>query len=455
MRLVLALVAGVLLLGASAQAQPVPPRVYNQAELDALLAPIALYPDSLLSQILMAATYPEEVAEAARWSRANLQLKGEEAVRAAQGEPWDPSVKSLLAFPEVLARMDESPNWTRELGEAFLNQEPHVMDTVQGLRKRAQATGYLQNEQNSVRQEGEDIVIQPAQPNVVYVPYYDPYVVYGPWWWHAYRPVYWHPWYAPPVFVSSVFFAGFNWPHRHVHVVRRPVFAKHTHGHVVPGKWRHRRTHSVSAAVREFQRVPESQRQPIINSMPPASRFSNDQPRREARRGAPRREAPRVESRRQPISQSIPQRTPVPSASVSGIVGREVQRVEPQREVRREVRQSQRAPEFQRAPESRRQPISQSLPRLPAASHIGREVQRVEPRREAPRVESRRSPIAQSIPQVHAPAGIGLAQTPSIARPVMPAQRIERQEQRSAGRAVRGVEPRRSVSAAVREHRGR
>jgi hypothetical protein len=347
-------------------AAPAQARVYNQAELDALVAPIALYPDSLLSQILMAATYPEEVAEAARWSRANPQLRGEEAVRAAQNEPWDPSVKSLLAFPEVLARMDESPQWTLELGEAFLGQEPHVMDTVQGLRRRAQASGHLQNEQNSVRQEGQDIVIQPAQPNVVYVPYYDPYVVYGPWWWHAYRPVHWSPWYAPPIFVSSVFFGGFNWPHRHVHVVRRPVFVKHTHAHIVPGKWQHRPTKSVSATVNHFQRVPESRRQPIINSMPAASRFSNDQPRREARRVDPRREAPRAESPRQPISQSIPR------------------------------------------PQAPPQP---------------------------------RAPLAQSIPR--------------IAPSVLPAQRVERQEQRSAGREVHRAEPRRSVSGAVREHRGR
>ncbi|HYN12237.1 MAG TPA: DUF3300 domain-containing protein [Burkholderiales bacterium] len=358
-------------------AVPAQARVYNQAELDALVAPIALYPDSLLSQILMAATYPEEVAEAARWSRANAHLKGEEAVSAAQNEPWDPSVKSLLAFPEVLARMDESPRWTRELGEAFLGQEPHVMDTVQGLRKRAQASGHLQNEQNSVRQEGQDIVIQPAQPNVVYVPYYDPYVVYGPWWWHAYRPVHWSPWYAPPVFVSSVFFGGFNWPHRHVHVVRRPVFVKHTHLHVVPGKWQHRPTKSVSATVSQFQRVPESRRQPIINStprnaseavrtqgMPAASRFSNDQPRRDVQRVEPRREAPRGESRRQPISRSTPQLPAAASASVPGFGGQEVKRV-------------------------------------------------------------------------------------------LPAPRLERQEQRSAGREVHRVEPRRSASAAVREHRGR
>src|SRR5687767_3826432 len=104
MKFVLAvLIAGILLLGASAQAQPVHPRVYSQAELDALLAPIALHPDGLVSQILIAATYPEEVAAAARWSRANPHLKGDDALRAVQYEPWDPSVKALVAFPELLS----------------------------------------------------------------------------------------------------------------------------------------------------------------------------------------------------------------------------------------------------------------------------------------------------------------------------------------------------------------
>src|SRR5688572_20564528 len=148
-------------------------RLYHQAELDAMLAPIALYPDGLLSQVLIAATYPDEVAEAARWSRDNPQIGGQDAVRAVGDMDWDASVKSLVAFPDVLARMDESPQWTRDLGQAFLQQEPHVMDTVQGLRKRARSSGYLQsNDQYAVQQQGDAIVVQPVQPNVVYVNYY-------------------------------------------------------------------------------------------------------------------------------------------------------------------------------------------------------------------------------------------------------------------------------------------
>jgi hypothetical protein len=266
---------------APAQAQA---RSYDQAELDALLAPIALYPDPLLSQILMAATYPGEVAEAARWSRANPHLKGEQAVSAVAGEPWDASVKSLVAFPEILARMDESPQWMLDLGEAFLAQEPQVMATVQALRQRAQASGHLaSNEHQNVYQYGRAITIYPVQPNVVYVPYYDPYVVYGPWWWPAYRPVYWRPWGPAPVFVTSgFFFANFDWHRHYVRVVHRPAYVHVKHVHVVPGRWRHRDPHRQAVSVTPFVRVPESRRQPIVRALPPAQRVET--PRREQQR---------------------------------------------------------------------------------------------------------------------------------------------------------------------------
>ena len=218
MRRLFALVLlAVLALPALAQA---PARIYNQAELDALLAPVALYPDPLLSNILVAATYPEDLREAAHWSRANPQLGGEQAVHAAEPLPWHPSVKALLATPELLARMDESPQWTADLAAAFVNQEPHVMDTVQGLRRRAQATGHLDSTpEYQVQQHGHAIAVYSARPHVIYVPYYDPYVVYGPWWWHSYRPVYWRPWYPrPAIHVSSSFFhSSVDWHRRHVH----------------------------------------------------------------------------------------------------------------------------------------------------------------------------------------------------------------------------------------------
>jgi hypothetical protein len=217
-----------------------PQRAFTQAELDQMLAPIALYPDALLSQVLMAATYPLEVVEAARWSRANPGLQGDAAVRAVEREDWDSSVKSLVAFPQILQRMDEQLRWTQSLGDAFLGQEAAVMDTVQQLRRRAQAAGNLQStEQIRVQQQGPAIVIQ-SPPEVVYVPYYDPLVVYGTWWWPAYRPVVWAPWpgyarprpgvsvglwFGGPVGVNASFFFGdFDWGHRAVRVVRPAAY---------------------------------------------------------------------------------------------------------------------------------------------------------------------------------------------------------------------------------------
>jgi hypothetical protein len=170
---------------------------FRQQELDQMLAPIALYPDALLSQVLMAATYPLEVVEAARWSRANPGLTGDAAVRAVDGMNWDPSVKSLVAFPQVITMMDQKLEWTERLGDAFLGQQAQVADSVQGLRQRAASLGNLRsNEQLVVEQRGPVYIVQPANPQVVYVPYYDPNEVYGAWAYPSYPPVYW----APPAY---------------------------------------------------------------------------------------------------------------------------------------------------------------------------------------------------------------------------------------------------------------
>ena len=165
--------------------------LFTQQELDQMLAPLALYPDSLLSQILMASTYPLEIVEAARWVKAHPALQGDQAVKATDQYNWEPSVKSLVAFPNVLAMMDEKLDWTERLGDAFLSQQPEVMDTVQNLRQRASANGTLQStDQVRIDQEEQNISITSPDPQVVYVPYYDPTVIYGSWWWPAYPPVY-------------------------------------------------------------------------------------------------------------------------------------------------------------------------------------------------------------------------------------------------------------------------
>jgi hypothetical protein len=328
-------------------------RLYSQAVLDALLAPIALHTVGVLSQVLMAATYPEDVAAAAAWSRANAHLRGDAAVHAADEQPWDPSVKSLLAFPELLARMDESPQWLRDLGEAFLGQQAQVMDTVQGLRQRAQANGQLvTSADTAVYQQGEAIVVQP-RAQVVYVPYYDPYVVYGPWWWGPYyRPVVWRAWSPYPVFLAHGFFySAPDWRHRHVRVIHRPVYA-HRHYHAAPGRWQHRApAHRIQGvASKPFVRVPESQRRPIVSqpqpifsqqqSMPAANGFSR-QNRDTVRAQPQRQQQPQRQSQPQP--QIRPQQNSQRSRELRGdhSPGR-AQRAEPRREQRSDGRQNQR-----------------------------------------------------------------------------------------------------------------
>jgi hypothetical protein len=173
----------------SAVAAPLP-----QSELDALLAPVALYPDQLLAQILMASTYPLEIVMAGRFMQQNPSLTGDALDQALRDKNWDPSVLSLTAFPQVLLMMNDKLDWTQRLGDAFLANQQQVMDTVQTLRGRAQAAGNLRNTpQETVANQDGFIDIEPAQPQVVYVPVYDPRVIYGPWLDPVYQPDYWYP----------------------------------------------------------------------------------------------------------------------------------------------------------------------------------------------------------------------------------------------------------------------
>ena len=167
---------------------------FQQEELDQMLAPIALYPDSLLAQILMASTYPLEVVQADRWVKANRNLRGDPLNDVLDNKDWDPSVKALVPFPQVLSMMAEKLEWTQRLGDAFLDQQEEVMDTVQQLRAKAEAAGNLMDtEEQRVTMEDGAIMIEPAQPEVVYVPAYDPMLVYGPWWYPALPPFFFLP----------------------------------------------------------------------------------------------------------------------------------------------------------------------------------------------------------------------------------------------------------------------
>jgi hypothetical protein len=175
---------------------------FRPEELDQILAPIALYPDSLLAQVLTASTYPLEIVQVARFVQQNKELKGEKLMAAAKDKDWDPSVKAMLQFPDVIAMMNEKLEWTEKLGNAFLSQQKDVMASVQRLRQKAQESGNLKTTKEQkviVEKETKVIIIEPASPQVVYVPAYNPVVVYGVWAYPAYPP---YPVY-PPGYVAA------------------------------------------------------------------------------------------------------------------------------------------------------------------------------------------------------------------------------------------------------------
>jgi hypothetical protein len=202
---------------AQATYTPQPPEQLQQ-----LVAPIALYPDSLVAQILAASTFPEQVVEADRWLQAHPDLKSDALGQAVDQQPWDPSVKALTAFPSVLGNMDKNLAWTSSIGDAYYNQEQDVMDAVQVMRQRAQESGNLKTTpQQTVTTEGPTIIVEPANPEVVYVPAYDPWVVYGDpilaWpGWYPYPGI----WYdGPSLWFGAGFgigwFGGYEWGWHH------------------------------------------------------------------------------------------------------------------------------------------------------------------------------------------------------------------------------------------------
>lgn len=342
---------------AFAQTNP-PAQAYTQAELDQMLAPVALYPDSLLSQILMAATYPLEVVQAARWSRANPGLRGQDAVRAVDDRDWDPSVKSLVAFPQILTMMDTKLEWTERLGDAFLAQQAQVSDTIQSLRRKAYEAGNLQSTtQQRVVREGDVIVIDSGAPGVVYVPYYNPVVVYGPWWWPAYPPVYWAPWpgyYVPSAHVGitwsvgigvgvNFFFGVWDWPHRYIRIVDAHPFYYHRFDRrpLPPKKiWVHDPVHRHGVpyrnpAVREHYRhtIGSPERRREFRGFVPPSRGARPEP--QDRPGTPEsRPAPRDRTR-PPESRTEPRDRQRPSPPAGSHQPPPEYRVAPPRDLRK------------------------------------------------------------------------------------------------------------------------
>jgi hypothetical protein len=200
-----------------AQAQP-PYTQQTREQVQQLVAPIALYPDSLVAQILAASTFPEQIVEADRWMQNHSDLKGDELGRAVDQQPWDPSIKALTAFPAVLGNMDKNLSWTSSLGDAYYNQQQDVMDAVQEMRRRAQEAGNLRSTpQQTVTTQDATVEIQPTNPAVVYVPAYNPWMVYGgpigPWpGWYPYPGI----WYGGPYLSFGIgfgigYYGGFGW----------------------------------------------------------------------------------------------------------------------------------------------------------------------------------------------------------------------------------------------------
>ena len=386
---------------------------FSRAEIDQMLAPVALYPDPLLSQLLMAATYPMEVVEAARWSRAHPGVEGDAAVRMVQDFEWDPSVKSMVAFPQVLTRMDENLEWTQKLGEAFIVQEPVVMEAVQDMRRRAQASGQLASDerQRIVEQPGV-IAIEPANPEYVYVPYYDPRTVYGSWWWAGYPPFYWAPWpgyargYYPgywwgaPIGLSvGFFFGGLDWYRRHAYVHRvdnyyvRPTWANR-YSNYSTGRWQRNYWGRSGTYARAYD---------------PANRqqFQSASPLRDSRREERRSFA-------QPRTQITPQQQVAP------------QQVAP--------RQQSFAPRFDTAP---RLETRQGLQGTPERRRDSDRAQRqVEPRRfEQRQAQPQQQPARQAEPRRFEPRHQAAPSAPIAApRVEQRAQRFERRAERTESR---------------------
>jgi len=205
-------------------------------QLQELVAPIALYPDSLVAQILAASTFPEQVVDADRWVQSHPDLKGDALGQAVDQLPWDPSVKALVAFPSVLGNMDKNLSWTSSLGDAYYNQEQGVMDAVQVMRRRAQLAGHLNSTpQQTVVTDDSGIEIEPVSPEIIYVPAYDPWVVYGgpivAWpGWYPYPDI----WYDGPSLFFGVgfgigFFGGYGWGWHHWGCDWHHHYAVHDH----------------------------------------------------------------------------------------------------------------------------------------------------------------------------------------------------------------------------------
>jgi hypothetical protein len=242
-------------------------KTFSQQDLDELLAPIALYPDALLAQVLMASTYPLEVVEAARWQKQNASLKDKALEDALEKQTWDPSVKALVALPQVLTMMNEKLDWTTKLGDAFLASQEDVLKTSQNLRKKADEAGNLKSsKEQTVKKETENnvqvIKIESPAPETVYVPTYNPATVYGAWWYAAPPPYYYYPpgyayggaglAFASGVFWGAAIAGGIGWNNNEININRNTNINTGNRNNVQGGnKWQHNPEHRKGASYRD------------------------------------------------------------------------------------------------------------------------------------------------------------------------------------------------------------
>jgi len=235
---------------------------FNEAELAQMLAPIALYPDSLLTHILIASTYPLEIVQAQRWLD-----KNEYSRPSIESNKWDPSIKALIPFPKIIDKLSEDLTWTQNLGDAFLQDETALLASIQTLRHKAEQAGNLSQMNNvNITQDNDNIVIKTIEREVVYVPYYDTRVVYGDWHWAHHPPVYWHhsnphnyyqhnvfSWY-PRVHISfNHFVTTFHWHNRHVIIRQKYPRNHHNITIIKPKRWYHNPKHRHNVAYRSVK----------------------------------------------------------------------------------------------------------------------------------------------------------------------------------------------------------
>jgi uncharacterized membrane protein YgcG len=249
---------------ALAAQKPASGKTFSQQDLDELMAPIALYPDALLAQVLMASTYPLEIVEAARWQKANSTLKEKALEDALQKQSWDPAVKSLTAVPQVLTMMNEKLDWTTKLGDAFLAQQADVLKTAQSLRKKADEAGNLKtSKEMTVKKETENSVqvikIEQPNPEVVYVPTYNPATVYGSWWYPYPPPYYYYPpgyaygsglAFATGVVVGAAIWGNCNWGGNDINI-NTNRYNNFNKTNISNGNWNHNVDHRKGAAYRD------------------------------------------------------------------------------------------------------------------------------------------------------------------------------------------------------------